>query len=72
MMNHFFLNVIRCINFYFARSCKMCVYVIFIFLQKSKDYKVVNLFIHSKMYKCNENVGLWLDANASNKYYKIK
>jgi hypothetical protein len=50
----------------------MCVYVIFIFLQKSKDYKVVNLFVHSKMYKCNENVGLWLDANASNKYYKIK
>jgi len=24
------------------------------------------------MYKCNENVGLWLDVDASDKYYKIK
>jgi len=44
----------------------------FYFLHNSKACKVINLSFHSKMCKCNENDGLWFDANACDKYYKIK
>ncbi len=44
----------------------------FYFLQRSHAYKVINIFFHSKIYECNKNVGLWLDIDAYDKYYKIK
>jgi len=49
----------------------VCVHDLY-FLHKSKACKVINLSFHSKMYKCNENDGLWFDVDAFNKYYKIE